>query len=273
VKRRSASELDAGGDGEGPGGSRRFGDPGLQALHERGLLDEVVAQLQSGKEATVYTVRGPAGLMAAKIYADLATRAFKNDRLYSAGRCIADRRIEKAFRQNTSAGRAARGALWLEEEYVRLGTMRRAGVAVPRPIAREGRVLLMEFIGGEDGPAPRLSEAQLSPDDASRAWIQSVYNLGLILRAGFVHGDYSTFNLLWWQGRVIVIDLPQVVELSVNRAARDLLRRDCQTLCSTFRRLGIAAEPERAWRSAWAIARSPGLPVVLPATGRPGPDG
>ena len=97
-----------------------------------------------------------------------------------------------------------------------------------------------------------------------RRWSDDLTAAGQRLRG---HGNHSTFDLR--RCRVIVIDLPQVVEVSVNRAARDLLRRDCQTLCSTSRRVGIAAEPERVWKSAWAIARSPGLPVVVPSTGEP----
>jgi RIO kinase 1 len=103
----------------------------------------------------------------------------------------------------------------------------------------------MRFVGDADGPAPRLADLTLEPADARRSFDQSVRALAAIWRAGLVHGDYSTYNLLWWQGAVVVIDLPQAVEAQYHPEARPLLERDAASLCTSFRGHGFEASPER----------------------------
>ncbi|MBB6097832.1 RIO kinase 1 [Deinobacterium chartae] len=251
--RRSVRELrleDALPDGP------RFDDPSLQSLHEQGHFDELLWQLKSGKEATVYVVDGPKGLLAAKIYSDMAVRSFKNDAAYRDGRFIGDARIEKAIEQRSRTGVNAQQALWIEEEYRQLCALHAAGVAVPRPVAREGRVILMEFIGDEDGPAPRLSDVRLSREEAESALEQATEAMAAMLRVGRVHGDYSTFNLLWQRGRVVVIDFPQVVEVEVNRQAAEILARDARSLAHSFGRFGLRVDPERLLRDVRRRARN-----------------
>jgi len=227
----------------------RFKERGLQDLHERGILDELLYQLKSGKEATVFVGRGGNGLVAVKVYADLRVRSFRNDVVYSEGRYIGDVRLQKAIDQHSRAGIDARQALWVEEEYRQLGLLHAAGVPVPTPLGCSGRAIAMEFVGDEHGPAPRLSEAKLSPPVATDAFRQCVENLAHIVGLGKVHGDYSTFNILWWRARAIVIDLPQVIEIASNHNARTLLRRDVESLCTSFSRLGIEARPEDVLRA------------------------
>jgi RIO kinase 1 len=218
---------------------------------ERGYLDGIDGELKSGKEATVYLGRTRAGLAAVKVYRDLAVRSFKNDARYRAGRYVGDARIEKAIAKRTAAGRRAQARLWAAHEYGMLWRLRRAGVPVPEPligpdtsdIGAAGEVVLMRFIGDESDPAPRLSDVILGPADARRAFEASVGALAAMWRAGVVHGDYSAYNLLWWGGAIVVIDLPQAVEAEHHREARPLLERDAASLCTSFRRHGVAATP------------------------------
>lgn len=233
----------------------KFGDPGLQALFKRGLIQDLFWQLGSGKEATVYVARGPGGLYAAKLYVDSRVRSFKNDAVYRQGRYIRNQRVEKAIEQRSEFGISVQNYLWVEEEYRQLRFLRQAGVPVPTPVAHAGNVVLMEFIGDEDGPAPRLFEAKLTPGEAGEAFDQAVQNLGLMVRAGRVHGDYSTFNLLWWEGKVVVIDFPQVVELDRNPWAEMILQRDVSGLCRTFGHLGHRADPREVLCRVMQIAR------------------
>ncbi len=221
-----------------------FKDPGLQELHERGHLDELLLQLKSGKEATVYMGRGPRGLVAVKVYTDLLMRSFKNEAIYRQGRHIGDQRMQKAIDQRSRIGLSAQQLLWIEEEHRQLCALHAAGVPVPEPIGQSGRAIVMEFIGDETGPAPRLSDIRLATEDAIEAFDQSIRNLGLILRTGRVHGDYSGYNILWWKRRAIVIDLPQVVEIGSNPNASELLWRDVGALCGSFSRFGIDADPD-----------------------------
>lgn len=232
-----------------------FKDHGLQDLHERGILNELLYQLKSGKEATVYVGRGDTGLVAVKLYIDLQARSFKNDGIYSQGRYIGDARLQKAIDQHSRAGTDARLALWVEEEYRQLGALYAAGVPVPVPLGHSGRAIAMEFIGDEQGPAPRLSEARLSREAAAGAFAQCVENLACIMATGRVHGDYSAYNILWWHERAIVIDLPQVVEISQNHNARMLMERDVGSLCSSFSRFGLRPRPADVLRTVLARAR------------------
>ena len=235
-----------------------FKDPGLEELHERGVVDELLRQLKSGKEATVYMGRGPRGLVAIKIYTDLSMRSFKNEGIYREGRHIGDARLQRAIDQRSRIGMSAQQMLWIEEEHRQLRALHAAGVPVPRPLGQSGRVIAMEFIGDENGPAPRISDIRLERREALDAFEQSITNLGLILRSGRVHGDYSAYNILWWHGRAVVIDLPQVVELDANHNAQALLRRDAESLCHTFGRFGIDADPGRVLLRVRAVAAGEG---------------
>ncbi|MCX7783198.1 MAG: hypothetical protein N2318_06085 [Meiothermus sp.] len=259
---------------------RAFGDPGLQELFEKEYFSELLWQLRSGKEATLYVVRASAKttplirphppaspqegkgavedfpLLAAKLYVDSRVRSFKNDALYRQGRYISDQRVEKAIDQRSQFGVSAQNILWVEEEYRQLHALHKAGIAVPKPVAHAGNVILMEFIGDEEGPAPRLSEAGLSQAEAQDALEQGIHHLGLMLAHGKVHGDYSTFNLLWWEGRAVVIDFPQMVEWDKNPRAREILERDVNGLCRTFGHLGLHPKGSEVLRRVWQIAHA-----------------
>ncbi|RIH87048.1 RIO1 family regulatory kinase/ATPase [Calidithermus roseus] len=242
----------------------KFSDPGLQELYEKQLFSELLWELRSGKEATVYVVRAtekswpdnPEALLAVKLYVDSRVRSLKNDALYRQGRLVSDQRMKKAIDQRSDYGISAQNILWVEEEYRQLHALHQLGVPVPRPVAHAGNAILMEFVGDEDGPAPRLSEAGLSREEAQEALEQAVHNLGLILSAGKIHGDYSTFNLLWHEGRVVVIDFPQMVEWDKNPLAMEILERDVRGLCRTFGHLGIHPKPEAVIRRVWQIAHA-----------------
>ncbi len=234
----------------------KFTDPELQQLFEQGRFTELLSELKSGKEATVYLVDGPAGLMAAKVYADLEVRSFKNDAAYREGRFMADERAARAIRGRTRFGLLAQQHSWVAGEYLQLWDLYRAGVPVPKPmigpemfdINRAGRVVLMELIGNHEAPAPRLSDIRLDAADAADAFGQSVQIAAQLHALGRAHGDLSTFNLLWWQGRVILIDLPQVIMADENPHYREFLQRDISSLCKSFRKLGVQAEPEQVLR-------------------------
>jgi RIO kinase 1 len=229
--------------------------PEIAWMMGRGYLDDVLGELKSGKEATVYLGRTRVGLAAVKVYRALAGRSFKNDARYRAGRYIGDARIEKAIAQRSAAGRSAQGRLWAAYEYAMLWRLWAAGVPVPEPlvgpdpsdVAAAGEVVLMRFVGDEGGAAPRLSDLRLTPEDARRAFGQAVRAMAAMWRLGVVHADYSTYNLLWWAGSVVVIDLPQAVEAD-HAEARVLLARDAVSLCHTFRAHGVEAAPERVLR-------------------------
>lgn len=243
----------------------QFADADMQNLLDRGYFDRFVGEVKGGKEATVFLVARGEERLAAKVYSDIEARTFRNDAVYWSGFHISDARVRKAMQRHTKAGRRAQQGIWVSREYHYLWRLFEAGVAVPKPavgpqvsaIAEAGSVVLMQFLGVGDAPAPRLSDVRLPPEDAQDAFAQSVALLNKLAGLGLVHGDLSTYNLLWHDHEVWLIDVPQVVELSVGREALELLARDVRSLLTSFRRLGIEGDAEALMREALAAADGP----------------
>ena len=227
----------------------KFANSDLNALSKMGFLDELIAGIKTGKEASVYLGKNSEGLVAVKMYTDLRVRSFKRDASYREGRFIGDSRIEKAIEQGSQAGLEAHQILWVQEDFRQMKHLYGLGVNVPKAIAVNGISLVMEFIGDEDGnPAPRISDLKMEQDEADEAFRQSVQNLKGIVKSGRVHGDYSTFNLLWRNEKAVVIDFPQVIEFKNNPNANVFLARDVHSLCKSFIKQGIKADEAQVLR-------------------------
>jgi RIO kinase 1 len=226
-------------------------------FYATGLITEVLGALKSGKEAQVWICRADpakagASLVAAKVYKPLGTRGFRNAAVYEEGSRILDDRVARAVKTKTSFGRQAEQFVWIDREWQHLQQLYEVGVAVPRPITQDGRVIIMEYCGDEDGPAPQLKDVRLTPDEARSAFKWLLYDIELMLGANIVHGDLSPFNVLWHEGRSFVIDLPQAVDPRFNRQARTLLERDVRNICNYFQRFGVeAARPEPITADLW----------------------
>lgn len=220
----------------------KFENPDLNILSKLGFLDELICGIKTGKEASVFLGRNSTGWVAVKMYTDLRVRSFRRDASYREGRFIGDARMEKAIKQGSEAGLDAHQILWVQEEFRQMQHLDGHGVIVPKAIAVQGISLVMEFIGDEHGnPAPRISDLKMERDEAQEAFRQSVRNLALIVESGRVHGDYSTFNILWHNGKAVVIDFPQVLEFKHNPNARAFLERDVRSLCKSFQKQGVQA--------------------------------
>jgi RIO kinase 1 len=227
----------------------KFANADLNALSKMGFLDELIAGIKTGKEASVFLGRNPQGLVAVKVYTDLRVRSFKRDELYREGRFIGDSRIEKAIEQGSEKGLNAHQILWVHEEFRQMKELYQQGVNVPKAIAVNGISLIMEFIGDEDGqPAARISDLKMEKAEAEEAFGQSVQNLKRIVKSGRVHGDYSTFNILWHNEKAVVIDFPQVMEFKNNPNARAFLERDVHSLCKSFMKQGVKADEAKILR-------------------------
>jgi RIO kinase 1 len=252
--RQNVTRL-VGDDGEAASGSA------LRRLQERGFVHDIVGELKSGKEATVYLGRSPLGDVAVKIFRDIEVRSFKSDQRYLEGRWVGDARLAKAIRRRSGRGLRALKAMWAAHEYLMLWRLWNAGIPVPEPlvgpeafdIADAGEVVVMRFVGEPDAPAPRLSDAVLSPEEAQDAYGQCVDVMTACWRLGVVHGDFSTYNLLWWQGRVVLIDFPQAMDRS-QAGAREVLAQDAASLTLSFRKLGVEADADELLRRVTAEA-------------------
>ena len=239
--KQSVTQLVSRGENADP--NSKFENADLNELSKMGFLDELISGIKTGKEASVFLGKNSDGLVAVKVYTDLRVRSFKRDASYREGRFIGDPRIEKAIRQGSEQGLNAHQILWVQEEFMQMKHLYGHGVSVPKAIAVNGISLIMEFIGDENGnPAPRISDLKMEKDEAEEAFRQSVQNLKLIVRSGRVHGDYSTFNILWHNEKAVVIDFPQVMEFKHNPNVNAFLERDVRSLCKSFRKQGVTAD-------------------------------
>ncbi|MFC6618822.1 RIO1 family regulatory kinase/ATPase [Deinococcus radiophilus] len=256
--RRKLSDLTADESGE-------VADDVIRRLLNLGHISELVSELKSGKEATTYLARSEKGSVLVKIYRDLSARSFKNDGIYRAGQVITDQRAARAMANRTRKGLEMLQFDWVMAEYAHLWQLWQAGLSVPEPLvgpnvktyAGTVPAVLMRLIGTEDEPAPRLSEVRLTSCEAQQAWQQAVQGMADMLRLGYVHGDYSTYNLLWWQGSVVIIDFPQL-STRQNPNFDLLLRRDAQSLSSSFRRHGVQWTGEQTLREVRRRAQGAG---------------
>lgn len=211
--------------------------PRLQALIDEGLIDTVVRQLMSGKEATVYVVRCGDDTRCAKVYKEATNRSFRQAVDYTENRKVKNTRQARAMAKGTRYGREAQEAAWQSAEVDALYRLAAAGVRVPRPHNFHDGVLLMELVTDAHGDAaPRLNDVAFSPDDAHRHHASLLREVVRMLCAGVVHGDLSEFNILLGEEGPVIIDLPQAVDAAGNNHASRMLLRDVDNLRSFFGR-------------------------------------
>lgn len=232
--------------------------------------DHARGTLKSGKEAEIFLVerRFASGsrLIAHKRYrprypgkGELRAEGFSNstvyrgDAIYKASWFLPSR-DKRAVMGGSRYGHELAAKLWPIQEWTVLRRAWEAGVSVPYPVEQTDRGLMMEFIGDDSQAAPKLAEARLSGEELFSAWTQLAENLRALTSAGFVHADLSAYNLLWWQGRLIVIDLPQAVEFVTNSDAYDLLHRDLANVGAFFARHGLAINVEATYAELVALA-------------------
>ena len=211
----------------------------LQALVEEGLIDTVVRQLMSGKEAMVFVVRCGDETRCAKVYKEATNRSFRQAVDYTENRKVKNSRQARAMAKGTKFGRQAQEAAWQSAEVDALYRLADAGVRVPKPYNFFEGVLLMELVTDEHGDAaPRLNDVQFTPDEARRHHTSLLAEVVRMLSAGVVHGDLSEFNILLGhdQGvaRPVIIDLPQAVDAAGNNHAQRMLLRDVANLRDFF---------------------------------------
>ncbi len=203
----------------------------LKPLLEDGLIDEVLRQLMSGKEATVYIVRCGTENRCAKVYKEVAKRSFKQAVQYQEGRKSRNSRRARAMEKRSSYGRKQQEAEWHNAEVDALYKLAAADVRVPVPYGCFDGVLLMELITDEDGDvAPRLSEVEMSAEQALEDHAQMMRYVVRMLCAGVVHGDLSEFNVLVDEYGPVIIDLPQAVNAAANNQAEAMLERDINNI-------------------------------------------
>ena len=215
-------------------------------------VDTELGILKTGKEADVFLLEravpgDPAQrtLLAAKRYRSPDHRAFHRSAVYTEGRRTRNSRDARALARKSEHGREVAAAQWSFAEFEALRRMHELGAPVPYPVQVTGTEVLMEFIGSADGVgAPRLAQVRHDPVLLAELFAQVGDLMRVFARAGLAHGDLSPYNLLVQDGRVVVIDLPQIVDTVANPQGLDLLHRDCVNVCDWFARQRLDVDAE-----------------------------
>lgn len=207
----------------------------LQPLVDEGLVDEVIGQLMSGKEATVYMVRRGAEICCAKVYKEASQRSFKQAVQYQEGRKVRNSRRARAMEKGSKFGRQQQEEAWQHTEVDALYKLAAAGVRVPTPYGCYDGVLLMELITDEEGlVAPRLNDVSFTEAQAIEHHTLVMHYIKLMLCEGLIHGDLSEFNVLIDSQGPVIIDLPQVVDAAANNNAKRMFGRDVENMTTYY---------------------------------------
>ncbi|QIK76953.1 serine protein kinase RIO [Nocardioides piscis] len=221
----------------------------------QGAVDTELGILKTGKEADVFLVERADPLdpdtsvvMAAKRYRDTDHRTFHRAASYTEGRSVKRSRDQRALKRRSTWGRLVAAGEWAASEWSALGRCHELGLPIPYPVQINGTEILMEWIShpvdGEPETAPRLAQTRPAPGLLASYYEQLRDALATMVQAGLVHGDLSPYNVLAAGDRLVIIDLPQVVDLTGNPQGLDFLLRDCTNVCTWFRARGLEVDEQ-----------------------------
>jgi RIO kinase 1 len=240
----------------------------LQPLVEDGLIDDVLYQLMSGKEATVFAVTSQGEIRCAKVYKEAMKRSFKKAAQYQEGRKVKNSRRARAMEKGSSFGRKQQEDAWQNAEVDALFTLSKAGVRVPQPFGCYDGVLLMELVTDDEGNvAPRLNDVSMSAEQALEDHAQVMHYVMLMLCAGIVHGDLSEFNVLVDDYGPVIIDLPQAVNAAANNNAFSMLQRDVRNMTEYYAEFAPALLNTHYAEEMWALFQAGELTPETELTG------
>ena len=252
--------------------------PRLQSLVEEGLIDSVVRQLMSGKEAMVYVVRRGEETLCAKIYKEATQRSFRQAVDYTENRKVKNSRSARAIAKGSRFGRQEQEAAWQSAEVDALYRLAAAGVRVPQPYNFCDGVLLMELVTDAHGDAaPRLNDVAFTAQQALTHHATLIAEVVRMLCAGVVHGDLSEFNILLAHSDVagqpdgmdvpVIIDLPQAVDAAGNNHAQRMLMRDVANLRDFFGQFAPSLNTTQYGPEMWSLYQAGLLTTDTPLTG------
>jgi RIO kinase 1 len=212
-------------------------------------IDTELGGLKTGKEADVFLIeravpRGQSSLLAAKRYRDREHRSFHRDSGYLEGRTVRRSRDQRAMANRSQYGKQVLAGQWAAAEFSSLYALWELELPVPYPVQVDGIEILMEFIGDGQVAAPRLAQVRPTGTELVDYFGQVTSAMQGMAANGQAHGDLSAYNLLVHHGRIVMIDLPQVVDIVANPNGMAFLHRDCHNICAWFASRGYAQDPE-----------------------------
>lgn len=237
----------------------------LYDFYDQELIHDVLSRVKGGKEASVYCCAAHPttglALVAAKVYRPRKFRNLRNDKLYREGRNVLtaeggavknnDHRTMRALGKKSAFGVQVQHTSWLMHEFTTLQRLYDAGAAVPQPIAASDNAILMGYVGSATRAASTLNEVSLTPEEAGPLFAETLRNIELLLQHGLIHGDLSAYNILYWEGRVTLIDFPQITDSRTNSSALPILQRDIERVCEYFARQGVPSDPDSLVADLW----------------------
>lgn len=240
----------------------------IQPLVDDGVVDEVLSQLMSGKEATVYVVRCGDEIRCAKVYKEAAKRSFKQAVQYQEGRKSKNSRRQRAMEKGSKFGRKQQEESWHNAEVDALYRLAEAGVRVPTPYGCFDGVLLMELVTYDDGDvAPRLNDVSMTQEQALEDHSTIINDVKRMLVAGLVHGDLSEFNVLVDDYGPVIIDLPQAVDAAANNHAKSMLERDVNNMSQYYGQFAPKLLRTNYAKEMWALYEEGKLTADTELTG------
>lgn len=241
----------------------------FETLVHNGIVDEVVCQLMSGKEAEVYVVRSMGEMRCAKVYKDADNRSFSKQAQYQEGRKMRNSRQARAMEKHTSYGRKQQEGCWQNAEVDALHRLAAAGVSVPRIFSYVEGILLMELVVDKNGNnAPRLNDVKLTGAQAREYHHSLIAQIVLMLCAGLVHGDLSEYNVLVGSAGLVIIDLPQAINSAGNNNAARMFERDVANMTAYFGRFAPEVLTTDYGREIWKLYTTGELSPETILTGR-----
>ena len=240
----------------------------LQPLVDEGIIDSVVRQLMSGKEAMVFVVRAGGEVRCAKVYKEAERRSFRQAVDYTENRKTKNSRQARAMAKGTRYGRQSQERAWQSAEVDALHRLAAAGVRVPKPYNFHEGVLVMELVVDAEGnAAPRLNDVEFSAEEAREFHQRLIGEVVRMLCAGVIHGDLSEFNILAGADGPVIIDLPQAVDAAGNNHAPAMLERDVANLRNFFGRFAPEILATNYGDEIWAAYEGGTLTPAIALTG------
>jgi len=248
----------------------------LGSFYEQQWLDDVLRMIKGGKEASVYLcTANPStqeNFVAAKVYRPRRFRNLKNDHLYREGRAnldsdghkIVDHGAIHAINKRTDFGLRLMHTSWMQHEYQTMQILFAAGADVPVPYACDNNAILMSYIGEKDLEAQTMNQIDLNRDEGILLFERVLKNIEIMLANDRIHGDLSAYNILYWAGKITIIDFPQAISPHENRNAYIIFERDVTRICEYFAKQGVDVKPHTIATDMWTAYNLPITPDIHP---------